>query len=568
MGFVNVAAGIRAIGYLEREPLPAGPITLVTHSGSVFSALLRTHRRLEYSLIVSSGQELVTTAADYVAHALSVGETRVVGLVLETLRDLPRMREVLAEAAARDLPVVALTVGASARGQSLVHAHSGALAGSDAAWEALFAAYGVHRVDDLGELVDTLETFAIGRRVRPRHGRTPGGLATVHDSGAERVLVADVAERLGVRFAGLSGQTTTRLATLLDPGLEPTNPLDVWGSGARTEDLFTDCLAALADDGAVDAVALAVDLVPEYDGDDSFPKAMRRLLAHTDKPVAVLTNLASAIDQPLAAELRREGIPVLEGTRSGLRALGHLLSPTSRPLPVVPPVDEARRARWRGRLLDEPVDALGLVADYGVPVVRTITVDDEMAAVVAAGHLGHPVALKTGAPGVGHKVDVDGVRLGLGDCDAVRAAYRDLADRLGPVVTVQPQVPPGLELALGVHRDPLVGPVVVVAAGGTLVELVAERAVALPPVDEEGARDLLRRLRIGRLMDGHRGGPPLDRDAVVAAVVAVSRLALELGDAVAGVDVNPLIVHEHGALAVDALVVAGYSRARLEVRLR
>ena len=199
MGFVNVTRGVRAIGYLERDALPPGPIALVTHSGSVFSALLRTHRRLEYSLVVSSGQELVTTTADYLAYALEQAETRVVGLFLETLRDVPRLRAALAEAADRDVPVVALTVGGSRRGQALVDAHSGALAGADAAWEALFAAYGVHRCDDLGELVDSLETFAIGRGCAPR-GR-PHGIATVHDSGAERVLVADVAERLGVPFA-------------------------------------------------------------------------------------------------------------------------------------------------------------------------------------------------------------------------------------------------------------------------------------------------------------------------------------------------------------------------------
>src|SRR6478672_2758807 len=166
MGFANVTRGVRALGYLERDPLTPGPIALVTHSGSVFSALLRTHRRLEYSLAVSSGQELVTTAADYLAHALATDDTRVVGLVLETLHDAPRMREVLAAAADRDVPVAALTVGVSSRGPALVGAHSGALAGSDAAWEALFAAYGVHRCDDLGELTDTLEAFAIGRRVR------------------------------------------------------------------------------------------------------------------------------------------------------------------------------------------------------------------------------------------------------------------------------------------------------------------------------------------------------------------------------------------------------------------
>ncbi len=391
--------------------------------------------------------------------------------------------------------------------------------------------------------------------MRARSRRAPGGLATVHDSGAERVLVADVAERLGVPFAPLSDATTTRLAELLDPGLEPTNPLDVWGSGARTEDLFADCLTTLADDDAVDAVALAVDLVPEYDGDDSFPLAVHRALQHTDKPVAVLTNLASAVDPVWAGRLREAGVPVLEGTRSGLRALGHLLASPPPPRAEHPPVDVARRERWRARLAAGEVDALALLTDYGVPVVPTEVVADERGAVRAAERLGHPVVLKT--VGADHKADVDGVRLGLVDAAAVRRAYRELAGRLGDCVTVQPQVPHGVEIALGVHRDPLVGPLVVLAAGGTLVELIAERAVALPPVDAAGAGVLLDRLRVRALVDGHRGGGPLDRGAVEATVVAISRLALELGDAVSGVDVNPLIVHEHGALAVDALVVPG-----------
>ena len=137
--------------------------------------MLRTHRRLEYSLVVSSGQELVTTTADYLAYALSMDETRVVGLVLETMRDAPRLRAGLAVAAERDIPVIALTVGTSVAGRTLVDAHSGALAGSDAGWEALFAAYGVHRCWDLGELVDSLEMFAIGRRVRRRCGRDRHG---------------------------------------------------------------------------------------------------------------------------------------------------------------------------------------------------------------------------------------------------------------------------------------------------------------------------------------------------------------------------------------------------------
>jgi acyl-CoA synthetase (NDP forming) len=251
MGFLNAVRGVRAIGYLERHPLPAGSIALVTHSGSVFSALLRTHRALDYSIAVSSGQELVTSMAEYVEHALDMPETRVIGLFAETLRDADRMQRGLARAAAQDVPVVALTVGGSPTGRQLVAAHSGAIAGDDAAWEALFSAYGVHRVDTLDELVDTLELFAIGRRVRPGTPRDGLAVATVHDSGGERALVADRADALGVRFAGLSDQTRDTLAPLLDPGLEATNPLDVWGRGSDTETLFAASLQALVGDPGV-----------------------------------------------------------------------------------------------------------------------------------------------------------------------------------------------------------------------------------------------------------------------------------------------------------------------------
>jgi acetate---CoA ligase (ADP-forming) len=556
MGFVNVPAGVRALGYLEPDPLPVGPIALVTHSGSVFSAMLRSHRRLEYSLVVSSGQELVTTTADYLGYALSMPQTRVVGLVLETLRDVRGLRSALEDATERDVPVVALTVGTSTAGQPLVDAHSGALAGSDAAWEAMFGAHGVHRCDDLGELVDSLETFAIGRRVR----RRSGGIATVHDSGAERVLVADIAERLAVPFAPLSASTTARLAGLLDPGLEVTNPLDVWGTGTGAEDLFAGCLEALADDDSVDVVALAVDLVPEYDGDDSFPRALDRLVVHTDKPVVVLTNLSSAVDQPVAARLRAEGIPVLEGTRSGLRALGHLLAQANvagrRPTPGDPhPVDLARQSRWRERLASGDLDALALVADYGIAVPASMVVESAESALTAAVRFGFPVVLKTAQPQVHHKADAGGVLPGLVHAESVRAAYRDLADRLGPRVEVQRQVPAGIELALGIVADPHVGALVLVAAGGTLVELLADRAVALPPVAAATARDMLTRLNVSRLLEDRRGGARVDVDALVAAVRAVSQLAVELGDRIEGLDVNPVIVGPDGAIAVDALVI-------------
>jgi acyl-CoA synthetase (NDP forming) len=558
MGFVNMARGIRAIGYNERPHHEPGPIALITHSGSVFSALLRTHRCLEYSLVVSSGQELVTTASDYLRYAVELDETQVVGLFLETLRDTDGLRIGLARALERDLPVVALTVGGSPTGRAMVSAHSGAIAGDDAAWEALFSAYGVHRVHDLDELAETLEMFAIGRRLVP--GGVRGGVATLHDSGGERALVADVADAVGLPFAPLSARTEERLSALLATGLVPTNPLDVWGTGAETEVLFTECMAALADDESVDVVALSIDLVQEYDGDESYPRSVENVLARTAKPVVVLSHIGSALDQDQATRLRAQGVPVFEGTVSGARALRHLLDQADRPAPPASPdIDMTRRDRWRARLRRGSLDAVAsiqLLNDYGLPSAPTLAATSADGAVDAADALGYPIVLKTDEPAIAHKSDVGGVVVGISDAAHLVEAYTDLSSRLGSRVVVQSQATGQVELALGIVRDTLVGPLILLAVGGTLVEVVRERRVALPPLAHDQARALLNSFELAStLLAGVRGNPACDRDAVVDALVAVGQLGIELGDDLEALDVNPLLCGPSGVLAVDALVI-------------
>ena len=555
MGFVNAHYGLRAIGYLEPEPVRSGPIALVSQSGSVFSALLRIRRPLGFTAAVSSGQELVTTAAQYAAYALDLPQTRVLALVLEAMRDTRLLEEVLGAAAARNLPVVLLTAGRSAAGRALVTAHSGALAGADGAWEALADAYGVHRVTDLAELADTLELFAIGRQVPP--GGRRGGIATVHDSGLERAHLADLANDLGVPFGEIGEATAQRLAGVLEPGLEPVNPLDMWSGGAKVQWQLTESLAALADDPAVDVVAHAVDLLPELDGDRAYPLALADVARRTSKPLVVLTNIPSAIDLALAAEMREAGIPVLEGARSGLLALGHLLAHGTRPhRRQAPPADPARRDRWaqalRGGQTD-PGSLSLLLADYGIPVARTRAASTADAALDAAESIGYPVVLKTAEPGIAHKSDAGGVVLGIRDPAGLTAAYTDLAARLGPRVLVCEMAGPGTELSAGIVTDPDLGPLVVVGAGGVLVEHLADRAVALPPVDAGQARRMLSRLRVARLLAGFRGQPPADLDAVVRAVTAVSTIACELGDELAALDINPLICGPSGVVAADVL---------------
>jgi acyl-CoA synthetase (NDP forming) len=554
MGFVNVARGLRAVGYIEPDPVPAGPVALITHSGSVFSTMLRAHRGFGFSVVVSSGQELVTTAGAYARYALQLNETRVLALVLEAIRDPAELRTALEIALTTDVPVVLLSVGLSSAGQNLVSAHSGALAAGDGAWEALSGAYGLHRVRDLAELADTLELFAAGRRC----SRNNKGIATVHDSGLERAHVADLAAELNVPFAPISPATTERLANTIDPGLQPANPLDVWASGRDTEPLFTECLAALAADPQVAAVAMAVDLVREFDGDEAYPRAILAAAARTAKPVAVLAGLPAAVDPVAAKLLRASGVPVLEGTRTGLLALRHLLDHANRPEPPPPATPGPRRQRWAPVLSAGPPGSavlFDLLRDYGIPAVRARAAGTRAGALAAAAEIGYPVVLKTDEPAIAHKSDVGGVRLGLAGPDAAGAAYDDLAARLGPRVLVCQTAAPGTELALGLVRDAALGPLLVISAGGVLIEIFSERSVVLPPLTRSSARVVLARLRLAAVLAGARGQRSADLDTIAGAIAGLSELAADLGDLLDALDINPLICGPTGAVAADVLAV-------------
>jgi hypothetical protein len=220
--------------------------------------------------------------------------------------------------------------------------------------------------------------------------------------------------------------------------------------------------------------------------------------------------------------------------------------------------DEVRR-RWLDRLATaEPFDeleGLAMLADYGVPVVENVRADTLEDAIAAAERLGFPVAVKTAKPGVLHKSDVGGVRLGVDDSPSLEDAYGDLERALGPRMTVCRMAPPGVEIAFGIVRDPQFGPLVLVGAGGVLVEVMKDRRLAMPPLDEERAQALIDRLEIRPLLDGVRGGPAADVEALAGALVALSWLAHDLGDHIYELDANPVICGPEGCVAVDALVI-------------
>ncbi|GIK95872.1 MAG: acyl-CoA synthetase [Alphaproteobacteria bacterium] len=556
-GFYNHADRVRC--QMGGGPAaPAGSVTFIAQSGSITAAVCGNDGRLQFNLAVSSGQEITTDVSDYMDFALGMESTRAIGLFIETIRNPDGFVRVLRRAAAMDIPIVVNKVGRSEASQRFAVSHSGALTGNDAVHDAVFAHYGVMRVDDPDEFVATLQLLSTGRRAA-----SGNGIVAMTDSGGERELLADVAAAQGVTFATIEPETQASLAKRLEYGLEPENPLDAWGTGHGFEAIFEDSMSDLLNDPNASLGIWVADLRDGTSYHEVYAAVAARLASSTRKPLAVATCYSKCINAVLANGLRDAGVPVLEGMRPAMVAARHALAYSrfrSRPdvnPPAPPPA--ATIAKWKARCaadvaLDES-ESLALLADFGVPVVRHRVVESREAAAEAAAALGFPVAMKTAMAGIHHKSEVKGVHLGLADCDAAAAAYADLAARLGPRVMVSEMAPAGTEMVFGAINDPQFGPVAMIGAGGILVELLRDTRLALPPLDRAAARRLIDGLAIRPILDGVRGRPALDVDALADAFARFSVMIAALGGSLAEVDVNPIILGTKGVMAVDGLII-------------
>jgi acyl-CoA synthetase (NDP forming) len=555
-GFYNREAKVRCQMW-GGEPEEPGPVALISQSGSAWAAMVNNDGRLRFNLSVSSGQEITTDVAAYMDYALDMAFTRAIGLFVETARDPEAFIAVLGKAAERDVPVVVVKVARTETSKRFAISHSGAIVGDDSAYDAVFERYGVLRVDDLDELMATLQLLSTGRRPRP------GCLVAITDSGGEREQLVDVASGQDVAFAEIEASTRTRLSERLEFGLEPENPLDAWGTGHDYAGIFHDCMAALMGDPAAAAGLWIADLRDRTPYHQGYVEAAERIAAINPRPLAFATCFSGGANSGFAERLRRSDVPLLEGLRPALVAVRRALDyrdfrarPEIRP-PALPGAEVI--SRWQARLaaghpLDE-AEGLGLIADFGVPASQARIAESAEEAVEAARAVGFPVALKTAAPGLSHKSDVGGVHLGLGDEAAVAAAYDALSRRLGPRVVLAPMAEPGVEFAFGLVTDAQFGPLVMIGAGGVLVENLRDTCVAVPPVDVPTARTLVDRLAMSALLHGARGRPASDVNAVCEAFARFSLIAATLVDEIAELDVNPVIAGPNDVTAVDALVV-------------
>ncbi|HTL49420.1 MAG TPA: acetate--CoA ligase family protein [Steroidobacteraceae bacterium] len=558
MGFYNFAEGIWGCGFRTRNHRRGGNVAYISHSGSGMCGIVDSEERIDFNLVVSTGQELAVSMDEYLDFALEMPGTRAVGLFMETARHPEGLVRAFAKARERGIPVVALKVGRTELSAKLTVSHSGAIAGQDAVYDAVFDRYGVHRARDMDELATTLILFAQPHRV------AAGGLVSIHDSGGERQLLIDLAEDAGVPLPALSRESTAELESLLDPGLPAVNPLDAWSTGGPEYHVtMGKSFAVLMSDPQAALGAVVHDRAPGGGIFKDYLEYLRTGHRASGKPAILVSNRQGSGGDPLIVAATREGFPVLDGLESFLRGVRHVFDHrdfAARPAGSAPRIPDALLARMRARLADrrrfDEKDALTLLGDAGLPANAGRIVESEAGAVEAARETGFPVVLKTAKRGLGHKSDQQGVHLGLRDNAAVAAAYRDLAKRIDSRVLVAPMVEShGVEMLLGMVLDPQFGPVVLIGAGGVHVEALADAVHALPPFDADEAARLVDRLRIAPLLRSRRHRRPLAVEEFCRVAARFSALAATLGDHIAEIDLNPVIVHADGCAIVDALLV-------------
>jgi acetate---CoA ligase (ADP-forming) len=569
LGLLNFSGRTALFGTSLPATVDRGGVAAVVQSGSVGIALLNVGRALGLSCLITSGNEAVTTTADYIEALLDDAHISTIVIFSEEIKQPARFIAALIRARALDKPVIVLKSGRSERGRAAVLAHTGAVAGSVEACDAALAAAGAIQVHSLDELIET--TLLVSSGLRPRRR----GVGVVSLSGGEIALALDAAEAVGLHLPS-AAPVEDALAGLLPPFATIANPLDLTWAGLYDPTVAQACARTLAAHPDVGTLVLLQD-APSGLGTQQADRYARLLEAvsagarEANTPLVAVSNLSGALHPSLVETAARHRVPFLRGTQEGFSALERLAGWTTRPPTTPPPPTEpgvlsrAREALRRGAEALTEDEARAIFGLYGIPGLKERRVSSAAEAAEAASALGFPVVLKGLATGVVHKSDAGLVTVGLtSPADVIAAAERMQASatRLGAAMLgflVQEQVKPITEIFVGGRVDPHFGPLVVVGAGGVLVEIYRDVAVRLAPVTEAQALEALAETRIAATLRGFRGRPAADLTAVARAVAALSRLIADFRDVVVEVEINPLGVFPEGkgCASLDAVIVRG-----------
>jgi acetyltransferase len=591
LGVIAPHAGLNAsFAHLDARP---GRIAFLAQSGAIITAVLDwAHPRgIGFSLLVSLGNMADVDFGDMLDYLADDVRTDAILLYVESIRD-PRKFISASRAAARMKPVIAVKAARYESSARAASSHTGALAGSDAVYDAAFRRAGILRVHTLEELFDAVGTLGIGRSPPPVAAESRADrLVIVTNGGGPGVLAADALAYYGGTLADLAPETMAALDTVLPDTWSHANPVDLVGdaSGER----YKDALGALATDPHVDGILVINSPTALVSRTEAAEAVIAAATSNQD-----VTFLTSFVGDETAAEPRRRltagGVPTYESPEDAVRAFMHLVeyadsqrvlmeTPPSVPEVIAPDIVRARSVLHRvlaeGREWLTWPETKEVLGAYGMLTAPGRTARDAEEAAHVAATLGGPVVLKVLSPDITHKSDVSGVVLGLEGPTNVRTAADELlrtvaaarpdARLTGLIVESMVRRPGAIELIIGAFEDASFGPVVLFAHGGTAAEIIHDRAVGLPPLNLRLASEMMRRTKVYDLLRGYRNIPPVNLDAVAMALLQVAQLVTDLPE-IREVDVNPLLADPYGVIALDGRVrVArseGPAHARLAVR--
>ena len=529
-------------------------VGVVAQSGGMGFALYNRGRALGigFSTVVSTGNEADLTAADFLQHMSEDPDTGGVLLFLESIRDPAGFRAAAAAAAAAGKPVVAIKVGRSAAGKQAAASHTASLTGWDAGYDALFRHHGITVASDLDE---ALAVIAARVTNPPANGNR---VAILTISGGAGALAADALSSAGLDVAELSQATQAAIRAFIPSYGATRNPVDLTAQGAQGGGTLRAAELLSRDDG-VDIIAIVTTLAnPNFVTLDG--PALKALTAEQRKPVLVHSyTLPSALALRTMASAGVVVLPAMTLLGAAARALAQ---PRPASAPATAPLPPAVTRRLGGAMTEYA--AKTLLAEYGIAIAPSRLVNDASQLDAAAAAIGFPLALKIQSPGIAHKTEIGGVRLGIASTGALHNAYRDVlaaAARHAPSaciegVLLERMAPRGTEVIVGIVRDATTGPVITVGAGGIQAELFRDTVHRLAPVDEAEAAAMLAELRSAPLLSGFRGAPAADVVALARLVSQVSHLAAA-AEAIAELELNPVIVHPagQGCTVADALLV-------------
>lgn len=556
IGAMDLSHGIvlSASGALEGDDIPRGGISVASQSGGILGALLSrgAARGIGFCKLASTGNEADLDIADLIEAYAHDDATTVIAAYVEGIRSVEKFRHAAIAACAAGKPLVVYKVGRSESGARAAVSHTGAMAGEDRVYDALFRQVGAIRAETFSDLLDLPAMLSSGRRMAGKR------VAILTSTGGAGSLVADNCGLLGLDVPEIDAATGKTLADLLGQDAPMTsNPVDLTLAGVEPAIMTAATQALLASDG-IDGVVVVVG---------------SSALARPDVAVGAIRAGARASDKPLIAYvsphaphivdlLNREGVPAFAAPETCATVLkAALTQPEAGALLMAKPATALPEALPKGALNE--AEARDLFSRFGLTGAKSCVVQTAEEAVKAATALGGPVVLKVLSREIAHKSDVGGVRVGLAP-EATGSALTEMAGTLAKQglpepegYLVQEMVRGGLEMILGLRRDPQLGPLILLGAGGVQAELSGDSTLRLLPLREGEARGMIEDLKVKRLLDGYRGAPPYDTEALIAAIEAVAQMGDALGDQIEEAEINPLFVLPvgQGVAAADGLVV-------------